>query len=360
MSTCSFLRADEARKLARNTTLLYTEICAIQSAILAAIESGQYEVFVDGQSPMTAINSVTAVNVITPGTDYFPVEATATIDHPTGVNADVTPIVTGSEITGFTINNGGFGYAPISATADVTGLGNGDATIQVIVNNSGAISQLFILNPGSGYSAGDSIPFVHPFGQGAIALVSQVSGTGGILGIDLQQGGIDYDTIFATVVITHPLGFGFVGTVQTAGGVVTGVSIQNGGDAYAPVLPAAVVSDVTGAGATLQVNVDGSTGEVTSIDVIDGGYGYSEDATVDIFAAPTSLGNGATAEVEVEFSQFGLTSPLYYDVLSGQSSDRVITDQIQFVLDYFTTLGYNIRAQVNPVTGNTLRWWIIW
>ena len=41
-------------------------------------------------------------------------------------------------------------------------------------------------------------------------------------------------------------------------------------------------------------------------------------------------------------------------------TDAVIADQIQYVLDYFTALGYNIRAQVNPSTGNTLQWQIIW
>lgn len=360
MSTCSFIRADEARKLARDTTLLYTEICAIQSAILQAIEDGLYEICVAGTSPMTAINSIASVTVTNPGQDYFPINATATINHPLGTNAEVTPIVTGSEITGFVVGNGGTGYAPIAATADMTGLGNGNALIQVIVNNAGAISQLFILDPGSGYSIGDSIPFVHPFGQGAIATVSQINGTGGILAVNLVQGGIDYDTIFATVDITHPLGFGFEGTVNVVGGIVTGVTILNGGEAYAPVSPAAAVSDVTGGGATLLVNVDSTTGEITTIDVVEGGFGYSEDAVVNIFAAPTSLGSGGEAEVEVNFTEFGLTSPQYYDVISGQSNDRVLKDQIQFVLDYFTSLGYNIRPKVNPVTGNTLQWCIYW
>lgn len=50
----------------------------------------------------------------------------------------------------------------------------------------------------------------------------------------------------------------------------------------------------------------------------------------------------------------------YYDVVSGQSSDRVITQEIQFVLDYFTKLGYNIRPQVNPNTASTLQWKILW
>lgn len=53
-------------------------------------------------------------------------------------------------------------------------------------------------------------------------------------------------------------------------------------------------------------------------------------------------------------------NPDYYDVVSGQSSNRVITAEIQFVLDYFGKLGYNIRPQVNPFTASTLQWLVIW
>lgn len=50
----------------------------------------------------------------------------------------------------------------------------------------------------------------------------------------------------------------------------------------------------------------------------------------------------------------------YYDVVSGQSDNRVIQNEIQFVQDYFDRLGYNIRPQVNPFTASTLQWQLIW
>ena len=103
-----------------------------------------------------------------------------------------------------------------------------------------------------------------------------------------------------------------------------------------------------------------NTGFVTAITVTAGGYGYSENALVSIPAAPTSAGADAPATATVNYSVYGLTSPNYYAVISGQSNDRVITDQLQFVQDYFTALGYSIRPQVNPITGNTLQWLVIW
>ena len=53
-------------------------------------------------------------------------------------------------------------------------------------------------------------------------------------------------------------------------------------------------------------------------------------------------------------------NPDYYDVVSGQSDNRVIQNEIQFVQDYFGRLGYNIRPQVNPFTASTLQWQILW
>lgn len=359
MSICSFIKAEDARNFARDLPLLYEEICAIQQAILAAINNGEYSTIVAGGTPMTATNSVVSVTVTDPGTDYFPIEATAVIVHPFGVNADVEPIVEGTTVTGFVINDGGTGYDPVSATANMTGSGNADASIQPIVVD-GVIVGVVIVDAGTGYLVGDAVPIVHPAGSGADLEVGSVGGGGEILSVTINDGGEDYQTINATVDVLHPLGQAFEGVVQVAAGVVTGINIIDGGFLYAPLLPTATVSDASGTGAVLEVEVDEMTGEVTGINVLNGGFGYSANPTVDIDAASGSLGTGATADAVVDFTASGLTSSQYYNVVSGQSSDRVLKDQIQFVLDYFTKLGYNIRGQVNPATGNTLQWQVIW
>ncbi len=278
MTTCSFIRAGDARLIARNTTLLYTEICAIQSAILAAINNGEYHTIVNNNTPMTAINNVASVTVTDGGSDYFPVTATATVTSASGSGAVLEPVVEGQTITDFIISDGGS----------------------------------------------------------------------------------DYDLTNTSLEIIHPTGVGFVGQLIITSGVIVGVDIEEGGNLYQPLLPTAIIVSSSGVGATLSVAVDENTGEVTTITVVTGGYGYSQDATVSISPAPTSAGNGAESTVTVNFSEAGLTAPLYYDVVSGQSSDRVITDQLQFVQDYFTALGYNIRPQVNPITSETLQWLISW
>lgn len=51
---------------------------------------------------------------------------------------------------------------------------------------------------------------------------------------------------------------------------------------------------------------------------------------------------------------------LYADVFLGQSDDAVIISNTQFVIDYFSALGYNIRPAIDVSTGDTLVWHIRW
>lgn len=363
MANCSFLNAVEARKLARNATLLWSEICGIQKAILAAIDAGRYDTIVADGTPMTQVNEILSVTMVNGGTGYDPVYATASITHPTGSLAVVSPVTTAGIVTGFTITNGGSGYSPISVTvSSISGVGS-NAQLQPIVID-GAITSIAIINPGTGYTAGATIGFAHPTGTLASATVGSVGGGGEILTINIANGGQNYDTVYAEVEVDHPTGFGFVGTVQVNGsGVITGISIQNGGQQYQPLYPTATVTDVSGSGAVLTIgaaNVSG--GVIQSITVAEGGYGYSSSPVITVTPAPTSSGSGAiaTAVVDPDPNNYGTTAPDYYDVISGQSSDRVLTDQIEFIQDYFTALGYNIRPQVNPATGNTMQWYILW
>ncbi len=150
----------------------------------------------------------------------------------------------------------------------------------------------------------------------------------------------------------------FVGIVITTNGIVTGISIQVGGSGYAELLPTVSVTDPSGAGAILTTVVVG--GAVTAINVVNGGFDFSATPTLTIDAAEGSSGTGATATATVDINTFGTIASAFNDVLTGQTTNAVILDQITFVLDYFISLGYNIRGQTNPTTANTLQWQIIW
>ena len=568
MANCSFLKATDARNSARNNTLIWTEICEVQQAILAAIDSNQYSTIVNDGTPFTTLQSISGATISAPGTNYDIVTATATIDanNTGGTSAVIAPVVTGSTITSFTVTNGGSGYTPVSATAALaapsnltdaqdetnydgvggdgtftagdsyfvgevitlsdsstatvdaiagtgfvtiaaqdetnydnvgangtftagsgyaisdtitlsdgtvitvdtlsgsavatftvtssstsklatgiqrvqlstsgsgvgfsltTGTNNETAvgtvtqftiaspgavpfflgaalqqgsttgigasfTITPATNNvaalvggvggtltpivtGGVITNVVINTPGTGYISGTPVTISHPSGVGFTGNVSSVGGGGEILAITITAAGSGYETLNPLVTVTHPYGQDFSGVVTQTGGVITGISIQNGGVLYGNVYPTVTVSDATGSGAVITVT-GVAAGAITSVQVANGGSGYSQTAAAIVspaagdggndldgnpllYAAYSPAGSGATLALTADTNTFG-TDPLdYYSVFAGQATDVVIADQIQYVLDYFDALGYNIRAQVNPATGNTLQWQIIW
>lgn len=145
-----------------------------------------------------------------------------------------TPMTYFGQISTATVTNGGQDYEPVVATASFTGSGTG-ATADLTINSDGEITDVEVTAAGTGYTSGGS--------------------PGGV---------IDSITV----------------TNSGTGGYVDGQTI-------------ATISDPTGTGAVLSVNV--STGDVVSIDIVDGGSGYT-DPVVTITDTGSGDGLGATAE----------------------------------------------------------------
>ena len=558
MADNTFITATEARFIARNNTLIWTEISEVQTQILAAIDANTFSIIVDDGTPMTSTQSILSVAVTAGGTGFNSLVATAVINDggTGGAGALVTPVVTGTTITGFTVDAGGSGYTPVDVTATIAdpsdikdgqdetnydgvggdgtfnggadyavsdiitlsessvvtvdavttvgvitiagqdetdfdgagnngtfvggdGLGsteyavndtitlndgslitvdaiagngnvtqftitssstarfvslatltqigssssgsgftlttgtNNETTVGAVtdftiaspgatpfffpatllqstttgigtgfsvtpaVNNinalvggtgalltpietSGNITNVVINVPGTGFLVGAPIIFTHPNGVDAAAQISAVGSGGEITAITITNPGSGFEQAVATVTVTAPGGaipaLEFVGTVTTTGGVVTGISIQEGGSGYAPVGPLATITDPTGANAVLAVTE--VAGVITAIAVITGGSGYT--APVVVIDDNGTGGTGATATATAGINTFGTSPSDFNDVLTNQTTDAVILDQITFVSDYFTSLGYNIRAQTNSATTNTMQWQIIW
>jgi len=238
----------------------------------------------------------------------------------------------------------------------------GTGVALVVTESNGAIINVTAAG-GSGYLVGATLSFTHPTGINAAATVTSVLAGGVINVITISNGGSGYEQAVATVTVVTPdpaatAAVAFAGTVVTSNGSVTGISIQEGGVGYAELLPTISAVDSTGSGATFTTNVAG--GALTAVNVITGGSGYSQTPTLTVIAAPTSSGAGATVTATIGANTWSTDPSDYYDVLAGLDSDAVISDQIQYILDYFTSLGYNIRAQTNSTTTNTMQWQIIW
>lgn len=355
----SFLTAAQAASGSMCSNISFTEIQLLQTAILGAVATCKRQVIVSSGTPMTALDNITGITLTAPGSSYFPIVATATIHHPSGTGANLTPTITNGTITGFIINAGGSGYAPVVASADATGSGDGNAVLQTIVNN-GVISIVNIISGGTGYSIGDQIIIVHPSGIGAIVHVATIGSSGRITSTVVNNAGIGYNPIVATIAINHPLGLGFIGTVLINSGSVIGVTITNPGAGYSTLLPTVLVHTTTGSGAQFLVTVNTGTGAITGISIVNGGVDYNSADTVTIIPALTSSGSGATATITVTSGASSIPAEDYLNTVLGTAINPTAQAQIAYVINYFQCLGYNIQAQVNPATGSTMQWFISW
>lgn len=53
-------------------------------------------------------------------------------------------------------------------------------------------------------------------------------------------------------------------------------------------------------------------------------------------------------------------SNVYYKAYYGITDDRTVVDQIDYVSQYFTNLGYGVKIIENSATGDTITWNISW
>lgn len=311
-------------------------------------------------TPVETAGEITSITITNAGQGYH-VGDDIIISHGlgNGATAEVSSIGSMGEITGIVITNNGQDYDSVGLTASVNRITATNATLSLNVNaNTGAISSVTIVNGGTAYHIGDVVVISHPIGNGATVQVSNIGVMGQITGINVVTGGQDYQTIVATATITHPTGQGFVASVQVSNlGVVQSVTILNGGVGYNDLYPTITTSGTSGSGAIFNVQVGGVNDGITEVSIINKGSNYSNDTALTVVPAPTSIGSLAAVEPIIEEYNTGL---VYYNVFAGLVTNREIKDQIDFVLDYFTRLGYNIKALANPSTMNTLQWQVSW
>lgn len=335
---------------------------------------------------------VVTFDVTSASTSSFPVSSTLSqvSAQSTGLGFTLTTAVANEisvgTVTTFTVGSPGvtpFNWPGNVTQASTDGIGRGFVLLPQLNNllvvsagvggvltpvvTNGIVTNIVINSPGTGYLSGAPVSIVHPSGSGASALIGVVGGGGEIQSVTIVNGGTGYETVNALVTITHSTGQDFAGTVQVTAGVVTGISIQDGGVLYGNLFPTIVVNDASGTGANINVTGLGdgtlfAVDEIASIQLTDGGSGYSQTPSLTYFNSDGTQHSITSEDITltVETNTYGTDPQEYYAVLSGQATDAVIADQIQYVLDYFDALGYNIRAQVNPATGDTMQWQLIW
>ena len=158
---------------------------------------------------------IIGVDIVNPGTGYAiddTILATRAVAfNPSYVNASIKVVQVGNlgQITGVSITNGGSGYQPsvttlkIVSTLDpsreyITGIGFASS---VVTNSSGVITNVVILNSGTGYTTLSPYLVINDTGTGATTAVTSSNGT--ITSVDVVNSGYNY-TSNATGVVYNP------------------------------------------------------------------------------------------------------------------------------------------------------------
>jgi hypothetical protein len=370
------------QQLSLNYSIIWQEISLIQQQILSAASQcqpngGRMSTVVAGNTPMTFVTGVNTITVNNAGSGYVVDRPTLMFIPPNGsaaLGAAGTVTTDGSKILSATITAGGTGYQPRPSSMSVSSLTGTGAILVPLVNTSGQIVGVNIVNGGSGYTLNDTVFATRampadPAYINAVFKITSISVTGQIMIVEILNPGTGYEDSLTQVRIisslntstTYPVGTGFYGMVLTnPAGSITGVSILNGGAGYANLPPTLRITD-PGTGAQTQVNLN-TTGGVNSIAVLRPGNNYTQSATGQVINPSTAPNPTVAAQVTINVSNntYGTNPNAYWNVWAGVDFDSQIEAQINAVLSYFKSKGYTIEIQSNPATGSTIQWNIFW
>ena len=335
-------------------------------------------------TPIESGGSIINVTINIPGTSYV-IGQPVLFAHPSGTSAtaSVASIDGSGAIINIIIINAGSGYEPAVATVTVTAPGELTpavaftgtvVTANVNASNDYTSGLAFAASPTNTITRTDGTSFVDDgflVGQTITVSNAEDSSNNGEYIIVSPAVTATVITVDGPIAITNAAD---TSAELSSASAITGISIQEGGVGYAELLPTATITDDDGTGATLLVNLaDPLDGTIDTIDVVTAGSGYTNPSVVIVPAIidigpPIVFDSVSTVATATATAGTGFvsTSPPnstptdYFSVFSGLTTDVVISDQLQYILDYFTALGYNIRIQTNSTTTNTIQWQIIW
>ena len=196
--------------------------------------------------------------------------------------------------------------------------------------STGAVSEIFLNNDGSGYQTAPTVTFSNPpnlgggnFPATAVAITTSVGNVQSILRLELTSGGKGYITP-PTITISGGGGTGAAATCSIGGTQfsVSGINISDRGTGYASAPVITISGPGTGVTATAIARINANT-EIDSIRILNPGIGYTEAPTVSIAG----------------FSTIGIGTFTYNEIITGQSSGTTAR-----VRDFRTT--------VSPFPGN--------
>lgn len=290
------------------------------------------------QPLVNAAGQIVGINIAAAGTSYIlsdSVTATRAVAAMAGyVDAvfQITSIGSGGQILSVAILNAGSGYQPSIATIQIVSTLNTSVAYptgvgffaNVLTNDSGVITQVIVVNQGSGYAKILPNLVITDPGTGAMTVVT-LSG-GGVASIAVTAPGTGYDQA-ATGAVFNPstagTGTAATATAVLAGGAFIGISGLVGGGAYA-MPPTATITNSIGVGTGATANITVAAGVVTAVSLVAGGTGYTNGTFTNI-ALTNEIGAGTGALVNLTISGGVVTGVTLVAGGSGYTAGTAIT-----------------------------------
>lgn len=191
-----------------------------------------------------------------------------------GTSAALTPNVSGGQITAIAVTNPGTaGYTPGSfQNLNISGGGGSSAT--AVIYATASISEVIMINGGSGYGVGTTATFPAPTGVGGVqATGSPIIKNGVITGVSITNPGSGY-TANASQNVTFAGGGGVGASAKYAltPGVLSYVTVTNPGSGYISTPSVALSQTRSGESPLVQitngVTGGGGGGNATMLDVV--------------------------------------------------------------------------------------------
>ncbi len=347
-ATCSFIKATEARNIARNASLIWSEISEVQTQILTAIDNNFYSVIVNSGTPMTVTGSILSASVENGGSGYEPVVATATINAngTLGNGAVLIPVVTGTTITGFNITSGGGGTLQ-SATMAAKGSGYSLNDTLTLLGGSGTAATVTVSSVGvvdaqteADYDgAGSNGTFVGGDGAGGtahVALDELTMSDGTKITVDTIDGGSG-DVLTFTVLTPSTAGL----TIENA--TITQTASTGTGTAFAMTLGDANQSVFSVSVATLGAYTAAPSNPVSTDVAPAGGNGATLTAVISTGYVPVDVTATVGAPSDIKDSQ----DETNYD---GGSGDGTFNGGADFAVGDTISLSESSVMTVDAVT----------
>ena len=301
-------------------------------------------------------DTVDSIVVTSPGSGFVSVPA---VSITSGSGATAQAYIVPTTVSTAPIVSGGSGYTLAPQVQFVGGGGSGAAGYTVLTGD--AVSNIVITDGGTGYT--DPPQVIIDGNATAVAVLHATT----LDRIEVTNPGENYT---ANPVVNIAAGDGAAVSVL-APTSISSVYVTNAGNSYTtdPVLDWTPGANQVGT-VTLPLTKVNRSFSVRQVGVTTPGQGY-QTAPGLVFSAPSVGGTTATATATIgsgsgifSLTQYGISRD-YYLVWKGltPSSDLIVRpydDRMNAVIKYFTDLGYTINREVNPATGNTMQWHILW